>query len=627
MGTIIAVHGTFAHVDTSPGPDSNLPATETVELWWKDGSTFHGDMERMLRCDGKPVRTVPLIWSGANSERARREAGRDLLKLMQQHEDRGEPYAIIGHSHGGSVVAKALLEAARRKQKLPGLQRWITVGTPFVELRKEMFLFQRLPLIFKALFVASLMLLIMFAATLIGDLVTGSINFQNERQVFRLALTTALTTLPLIVFLIVAYAMDWRRLFHHRERHKRRAREYFEDRWLALTHEDDEAVRGLSSLSKSQFNIFSQTFAAPAIGLFSVFLLPLAYLWILNTPWIMVSIADTLKTQVYDVASYQAIEEDFEQRQRTLRGVRRDIRRARQALDASGVDARARLDAESQMRSLQQRRRELVSDMRESFPEFRGISRALRFKRRFLERGGVACPNEQLCGGGRDLALNSKLLFHLVTDEASALVLDPEMRPTGATGRLIAAIIPIILVPIVFAIVAIILVFLLQKVAHLVSRVLSRLLDRMTWFEINRAALGNDTEAEVAVRAGAKPPWIARQPGFLPAPIADLIAAKSNEAAVISIAKFRNAISDLAFTEKAADRQETALALLSWEELIHMVYFEVPEFRALIARALSEATRFERVETEFEGVGSVSAWLNDLTKPTDANGKPAAAAA
>lgn len=604
MAKIIAIHGTYAHMDTGEAP-GEAPLVQ----WWQPDSDFQSDMKRLLQAETGDLEVVPFKWSGDNSERGRRKAGRDLLALMLELERAGEPYVVIGHSHGGSVAAKAMLEAARQNIPLTNLRRWMTVGTPFVELRKESWLFLRLGRFMKAMFVASLMLALMFAATLIADFIGGRLNFGNDRQMMRLGITGGLTTLPFILFLIVAYALDRRVLFHYRKRTRDRAKLLFEPRWLALTHEDDEAVRGLASLKTAQFQIFSANFAVPVLSAFAVFILPLAYFWVLASPPTMVAIADMLKTQIYDVEKYQSVETEYEKRRLELRKIRRQIRRANRELEAGALNASRRLDAEKRMRELRQQRRGVRQNIEASFPEFRGIARAMRFKRRFLERRGQPCEGNQLCGGGRDVALNTKLLFHLVTDEASALVLDPDQRPGGTLGRVLSALIPILLVPVIFAAIAVAFVYAVQALAILISRLAGALLDHMTWFEIKRAALGNDTEAEVAVLAAPKPFWVDRDAAFLPPRIADMIAAQSNEAAVISIKKFRAALSDYSLIDGAADQNRSVLAMLSWQELIHMVYFEVPEFRKLIAQAIANEQGFKLRSGDDRIDDKTNAWL------------------
>ncbi|MEO1694529.1 MAG: hypothetical protein AAFR55_04760, partial [Pseudomonadota bacterium] len=433
----------------------------------------------------------------------------------------------------------------------------------------------------------------MFLVPLMFDLAAGRISFDNETRLWRTITGLALVAVPFIAYYTGAWLHDRNKLFHFRRSTRKRANTAFADRWIALTHEDDEAVQGLSKLASIKAEIFSADFAVPLVSLVSVFLLPLAYLWLLLAPAQMVAIADFLKTNVYELDRYDALETGFERDMTGLRGVQRRIRQMRndRSLDEE-FDPSSQLSRQSRLQALRAERRALRRQLQAKYPEFQGIARALRFKRRFFERRGQPCADGQLCGKGRNIRLNSRLLFHLVTDEASSFVLNPEMRPSGQFGRFIGIAIPILLVPIIFGLVAIVLVYAIQWIARFASYGLSKLLDSVTWSEINRAALGNDTEAEVAVRASPKPVWIGEARPFLPDAIAQPVAARSNAAARETIERLREALSELAFVDGAGDQNRSLLALLSWQELIHMVYFDVAELRALIAVALADSDGF-----------------------------------
>ncbi|MBN9354081.1 MAG: hypothetical protein J0H04_08885, partial [Hyphomicrobium denitrificans] len=128
MATIITVHGTFAkpteaNADGGPQPDLQ---------WWESQSTFEKDLNQLVEGRDGKLDVKPFVWSGDNSEVERREAGAKLARMMHDLEVRSEPYCVIGHRHGGSVVSAALLECAARKRSLPNMKRWITVGTPFI---------------------------------------------------------------------------------------------------------------------------------------------------------------------------------------------------------------------------------------------------------------------------------------------------------------------------------------------------------------------------------------------------------------------------------------------------------------------------------------------------------------
>ena len=125
MATIIAVHGTFA------------TGEETGDKWWQKNSECEKALREFVQGNATPLSYEQLIWDGDNSETSRRAAARRLLHRMSKLEAAGEPYVVIGHSHGGSVVAFALQLAARHGNALPHLRSWITVGTPFFASEQE----------------------------------------------------------------------------------------------------------------------------------------------------------------------------------------------------------------------------------------------------------------------------------------------------------------------------------------------------------------------------------------------------------------------------------------------------------------------------------------------------------
>ncbi|MGE0025446.1 MAG: hypothetical protein AB7S70_17625, partial [Hyphomicrobium sp.] len=169
MATVVTVHGTFVH---TAGTADALNIGEPSEAqWWQQGSEFEADLKALAAgADGRPIEVEPFAWSSVNSELDRRAAGSALLSRLRELDARAEPYCVVGHSHGGSVVASALIESVARNRPLTHLRRWVTVGTPFVGMRKERFLFTRLTLPRKVIFVASFMLFMMFLFYVAGEL-------------------------------------------------------------------------------------------------------------------------------------------------------------------------------------------------------------------------------------------------------------------------------------------------------------------------------------------------------------------------------------------------------------------------------------------------------------------------
>jgi hypothetical protein len=614
MATIISVHGTFAHLG---GVRSEEAAPGVVPQWWQRDSATEAELQQRVQGSEGPIQFAPLVWSGDNSELARREAGHRLLAKMRSLEGQGESYCVVGHSHGGSVISSALLEASARRLPLPGLKRWITVGTPFVSLRKERALFLRLNLVQKAVFVASLMLLLMFAAFVAGEAVSGNVDLGNREWLVRFGIYLALMSLPFAVFWAFFKILDARNLFFYRARTIARAADGFGPRWLGLWHKNDEAVSGLSSIGKLRVQIFHPEFAVPFFSLLSVFLLPLLYLLILMSPGLMVGIAEFMRDEVYKISEYETSEAQVIAARQELRQLRRSLRKARAELDDAETSDNftKRLDAKKKVESLTELLRDAREKMHAEIPNLVPVQRALRFKRRFLEQDGKACAGGSLCGEGRDLALNSKLLFHLVTDEASSLVLDEDLW-RGRLGFLVRLLLPVVAVPIVFGMLAVLLVYLVQGLTGFLSRFLARQLDELTWFEVRRSALGNDTETEVVLTAAPRPPWLREANLPLPSELGDKITAYSNGIAVQSLGKFRNAIGALAFSDGMENKEQTVFDYLTWRELIHSSYFEVPEFRWLIAEAIASCDGFKR-NSAFEGsqeVSAAGAWLRSVEK-------------
>ena len=622
MSTIITVHGTFAHLGGEPSQEA---APGVDPQWWQNGSPTEADLKKYVEGMDGPVRVFRFIWNGDNSVLARRQAGSALLKKMLELEKEGEDYCVIGHSHGGSVISSALVEATARGKKLNGLRRWITVGTPFVSLRKETTLFLRLSLLQKAMFVASLMLLLMFAFYVAGEAVTAIDKFSRPNWLYRLGLYAVMMSVPFAVFWAVFKYLDLRKLYFYRPKNIARTESTFAPRWLGLWHEDDEAVSGLSSIGGIRVRIFHSNFAVPLFSLLSVFLLPVLYLLLVTSPSLMTGIANYLRDDVYQLSQYERYGGQVTTSRQQVRKLRRSLQRAEQELEDAGDDLVGRLDAEKQVKELRVEVKAARDKLHSENPNLVPVARAMRFKKRFLEDDGQPCTNGGLCGEGRNIALNSKLLFHLVTDEAASLFLDNELWQ-GRSNRITRLILPVILVPVVFGVIAVILVLLVQAVSGLLSRLLSRLLDELTWLEIKRSALGNDSETEVAVTAQPRPFWIKQAYPVLPAELGNQITDYSNGVATQSLGKFRNAIGELAFSDGMENKQQNVLSYLTWRELIHSSYFEIPQFRWLIAEAIASTEGFKR-SSDFEGSEkshNAASWLEQVQQDRAASASKAA---
>ncbi len=104
--------------------------------WWQPGSQVWCALDEQLadaaRCDPGVFH-----WSGKNSEHARRVGAAALLEHLRRLEMQGQPYHLIGHSHGGSIIWMALGDATASGVRLQYLRSWTTFGTPFLKFAPE----------------------------------------------------------------------------------------------------------------------------------------------------------------------------------------------------------------------------------------------------------------------------------------------------------------------------------------------------------------------------------------------------------------------------------------------------------------------------------------------------------
>ncbi len=596
MATIITVHGTFAHGSEAAASD----ATPTSErAWWQPESAFAGEMKSLLvgsggSAPGTPVTVEPFVWSGENSEVGRRVAGARLLDRMLQLEARNEPYCVVGHSHGGSVIASALLNSLARRVELPNMRRWVTVGTPFVTMRPMYWLVERLNLIQKVILVASMMLLLMFVADLIGQMMDGGtarprlfglVGDPSGRYVhgpWRLALAALMMSLPAIFFSGIFRWTDSRRLFFYRKKTMAAAQQSFGPRWLSLVHEDDEAVQGIRSLPQASFKLFDPEFAVQRLTMLAVIALPVAYLLVLNSPKVMTNIADFLKNSVYQVDQTRAKAYDDERMKIRIRAFGNNPTGGPLA---RGTGPRSKDSADwPQIRKQRE-------DLKLRYPDFLALERHLRFVDDFFEKDGQACPGNTLCGFGQSFSINSRLLFHIVTDDLTSAIFNDDTK-LGNWAVAARAAVPLVVVPIVFVLLALLAMYVINQLARAISALAARLLNRVTLSEVKRVIYGNDTIGEMATGGGPRPAWMARAPAFLPSEIATRMTDLANNTTAASLAKFRNALSTIALAE--GNQRESALVsnYLTWKELIHTTYFELPEFRHLVARSVADAEGF-----------------------------------
>ena len=124
---VILVHGTFAGDQKDVG-----------EKWWQSGSVAAKELQSRLPRGVRVADDSEVFhWSGENSERARSKAALQLINRLREFEDQGRDYHLVGHSHGGSVIWKALKMTTVKRSPLNNLRSWTTVGTPYLHHRSR----------------------------------------------------------------------------------------------------------------------------------------------------------------------------------------------------------------------------------------------------------------------------------------------------------------------------------------------------------------------------------------------------------------------------------------------------------------------------------------------------------
>jgi len=142
VATIFTVHGT-----NNTGPEEGTH-------WWQKGSQFEQDCRDYIEAEDGKLTFQPHVWDGKNSELSRHAAGERLLKRSLELEKKQEPYCYVGHSHGGSVIGHTLLKSTTKKRtNLVALSRFITVGTPFLEMQHRRLRFLRLNTFGRSLYI------------------------------------------------------------------------------------------------------------------------------------------------------------------------------------------------------------------------------------------------------------------------------------------------------------------------------------------------------------------------------------------------------------------------------------------------------------------------------------------
>lgn len=524
MATIVTVHGTFASGE------------ETGQKWWQKGSPFEGELRKHVEANTGNLTWQPVIWDGQNSETSRREAGVELYKAMASLEEAGEPYSVIGHSHGGSVISAALMEAARRKRPLENLASWLTIGTPFIQTEKERFLFSRLGLFGKAIYVALLTGFLVFLITF-GAAFIGQFSVSPEERAYGPVITVLFFALLLAIFIVPFFGfyllMKWftdRKLHIYNKRTARFAADRFHPRWFSLWHVNDEAVQGLGSLKSLKLDVFAKDFAVNPINLLAVFLVPLFLLVVLPYPSISKYLHQAAVSQGY-------------------KGV---FMRPLHPID---YDCGDRVDR-------------LTADQRLKLP----------------------CDGDSYLWNLAFLT-DASIVFTYIKP------FRPQLIENDDRVSIPEAVFCVLVFSGVLLLVALVLTYLVQVLARAISGALSRKLNPLTTSQIRSMALGSDTPMDNAVHATSWPMWLGAGHPPLPGALGDPIQAESDSAVSKVVPKFRDALGTYGAATTQQEKSDILTEYLTWDELIHTSYFKNEQFAKLVAFTLASTNAFQATQS------------------------------
>lgn len=269
MATIITVHGTGSAEQKTPTPGH--------EKWWQNKSKFEKQILELVKADVGDVKILPFHWDGTNSEKSREDSGLLLYKQMKLLENVEEPYILIGHSHGGSVIGAALMVAARHNDELTHLKRWISIGTPFIQSHHP-----SLSSGVTESLVAGYLTVLTFLAVFLSILFNPLIAFAFIASVLILLFSTLLLKSEYIIEKFQTWTQNGSYEngsyenglydFRREDAAAKYAETTYQHRWLSLCHKNDEAVQALSSI-KNLPTTFSPEFAVVPLRMILVLLI------------------------------------------------------------------------------------------------------------------------------------------------------------------------------------------------------------------------------------------------------------------------------------------------------------------------------------------------------------------
>ena len=541
MATIIAVHGTFA------------TGEESGDKWWQKTSECEKGLREFVQGNATPLNYESLIWDGDNSETSRRAAGRRLLQRMGKLEAAGEPYVVIGHSHGGSVVAFAMQLAARHGNALPHLRSWITVGTPFFASERKQLLYARIDQLSKGIFFIGAIMAIAIGVH-VWNLYGDSVDAVTKSLAVLAAAAATWWILGRLGPQLEGGFNDWELLA---DQHVTAVDRTFGGRWLQLWHPDDEAILLLRTVHDRRPGLFPEAFAGPYIYLAGLYLLlPLLMLVLASSSLLTRPVAYVLRQPA--VVGTQATHAPAAQ-----------PASAEQAHEPDPVELL----------------KPLPQQMVPMSNWFTNVDTA---KASFAERFAM-------------LALAIPVLMARALEGVRAYF------SSTFIGIYLPALGAAMLVMVACTI------MLLQWLAARLSGKVVDGLNAITAGQMCGLLSGADVGGERASGCNVRPFWSNITMASLPTELSAEIAAISDAAAAKAVGSIRGRAAEIA---ASADFKQRIAQYLTWDELLHTTYFKSPRFLRLLAYAISRVDGFAPTAALLADphYGQMRQWLEEIQR-------------
>ena len=236
---IIAVHGTFAG-------EANLEKNDKQanEEWWHEDHEFSKTFikELQLKNIDSTIDWKDFQWSGANKDKERLVASKELYQAIKKHTEKTsyDRIILIGHSHGGNIINLMLDEYDQELDV-----EVYTLGTPFSHMRGIM-----RPIIITMLLsglVATVLSLILI------DLVAQFEFFEkkySDTDKFK-SLHFWKFIPPIFILLMISWRIFQRKIFIQNK--KRKSGDYINN-YRVIYHLEDEAIAALSVIPQRLYN-------------------------------------------------------------------------------------------------------------------------------------------------------------------------------------------------------------------------------------------------------------------------------------------------------------------------------------------------------------------------------------